>query len=255
MYLMYVDESGDSGLNGSPTRYFVLTGMVIHELRWRPYLDSIIQFRRQMRARYGLRLREEFHAASLITKPGTLSRISRHDRLAMIRHFADTLSQMTDINLINIVVDKHGKTGTYDAFEMAWKVLLQRFENTISHRNFRGPQNPEDRGIIFPDHTHDKKLVKLMRQLRQYNPIPNQPQFGPGYRNLPMASVIEDANFRDSQHSYFSQAVDLCAFLLYQRMRPNAYMKRNSAQNYFLRLKPLLCLHASLTDPLGIVRL
>jgi len=25
MYLMYVDESGDVGLNGSPTRYFVLT--------------------------------------------------------------------------------------------------------------------------------------------------------------------------------------------------------------------------------------
>ena len=33
MYLMYVDESGDSGLVNSPTRYFVLTGMVVHELR------------------------------------------------------------------------------------------------------------------------------------------------------------------------------------------------------------------------------
>lgn len=33
MYLMYVDESGDSGLLGSPTRYFVVSGIVLHELR------------------------------------------------------------------------------------------------------------------------------------------------------------------------------------------------------------------------------
>jgi len=33
---MYVDESGDSGLpsDGSPTRYFCLSGLVVHELRW-----------------------------------------------------------------------------------------------------------------------------------------------------------------------------------------------------------------------------
>ena len=29
---MYVDESGDVGLVGSPTRYFVLVGLVVHEL-------------------------------------------------------------------------------------------------------------------------------------------------------------------------------------------------------------------------------
>ena len=67
--------------------------------------------------------------------------------------------------------------------------------------------------------------------------------------------MIEDANFRNSDHSYFIQAVDVCAFLLYQREQPNKYMKEKSAQNYFLRLQPLLCLHASSTNPYGIVRL
>src|SRR5712692_9972071 len=248
---MYVDESGDSGLVQSPTRYFALTGLVIHELRWRTYLDSLIQFRRQMKATYGLRLREEFHSSGMISKPGVLARINRYQRLAMIRHFADTLSQMGDINLINVLVDKHGKTGPYDAFDWAWKALIQRFENTISYRNFRGPQNPDERGLILADHTDDKKLVTLIRRLRVYNPIPHQPQFGPGYRNLPLPSVVEDANLRDSQHSYFIQAVDLCVFLLYQWVQPNKYMKLNSAQNYFLRLRPLLCLHASPNDANG----
>ena len=27
---------------GSPTRYFVLTGLVLHELRWRHVLDELI---------------------------------------------------------------------------------------------------------------------------------------------------------------------------------------------------------------------
>lgn len=44
MYLMYVDESGDPGLTSSPTRYFVLSGIVIHELRWAICLDQLNQF-------------------------------------------------------------------------------------------------------------------------------------------------------------------------------------------------------------------
>ena len=46
---MYVDESGDCGLTNSPTRYFVLTRLVVHELRWRQCLDQFADFRRRMR--------------------------------------------------------------------------------------------------------------------------------------------------------------------------------------------------------------
>jgi hypothetical protein len=44
MYFMYVDESGDPGLVGSPTRYFTLTGMVVHELRWHETLNKLVSF-------------------------------------------------------------------------------------------------------------------------------------------------------------------------------------------------------------------
>ncbi|MGH9915018.1 MAG: DUF3800 domain-containing protein, partial [Pyrinomonadaceae bacterium] len=82
---MYVDESGDCGLTNSPTRYFVLTGLVVHELRWQTYLERLIDFRKHLKRLYGLRLRDELHAAHLITKPGDLVSIKRHDRLAIIR--------------------------------------------------------------------------------------------------------------------------------------------------------------------------
>ncbi|MCC6963515.1 MAG: DUF3800 domain-containing protein [candidate division Zixibacteria bacterium] len=256
MYFMYVDESGDCGLNNSPSRVFVLTGLVIHELRWQACLDELIAFRTRMRQRFGLKLREEFHAAHLITKPGDLAkRISRNDRLAMIRHFADCLARIASISLINVLIDKSGKTAKYDVFETAWTALIQRFENTIARRNFPGPANADDRGLIFCDHTDDKKLMQLLRKRRNYNPVPHAQDYGRGYRNLPLQYVIEDPSFRDSRHSYFIQAVDLAAFLLYQKVSPGQFFKLKSGQNYFNRLDPILCKVASATDPTGIVRL
>jgi hypothetical protein len=255
MYVMYVDESGDSGLVGSPTNYFVLTGLVVHELRWQVYLDQLIEFRRKLKAQFGLRLREEIHASAMINHPGPLVRIRRNDRLTILRAFADELATMTDLNIINVVVDKQNKPAGYDVFGVAWKALIQRFENTTSSRNFRGPQNPDERGMLFPDRTDDKKLRDLLRQMRRYNPIPNQQAYGAGYRNIALRSIIEDPNFRDSQDSYFIQAADLVAYLLYQNLAPSAYMRKKSGHNYFGRLNPLLVKVAAPRDPRGIVRL
>jgi hypothetical protein len=253
---MYVDESGDAGLDpASPTRYFVLTGLVVHELRWQNCLEELLSFRRRIRDTYNLKLREELHAARFITRPGALVRIKRNDRLAIIRHMADQLAAMSDLTLINVVVDKATKAEGYDVFEMAWKTLIQRFENTLSRRNFAGPANPDDKGMLFPDHTDDKRLSLLLRKMRQYNPIPSQQQYGSGFRNLQIANIIEDPNFKDSEHSYFVQAADLAAYVLYQSIEPNSYMKKKGGHRYFSRLEPVLCKVASSSDPMGIVRL
>lgn len=252
---MFVDESGDTGLVNSPTRYFALAGMVVHELRWRTYLDQLIAYRQRMRNQFGLKLREEIHATKLISRPGSLVRIKRNDRLTILRAFADELASMPDINIINVLVDKQGKPTNYDAFGSAWQALIQRFENTMSHRNFPGPANPDERGMIFPDNTDDKKLVALLRRMRQYNPVPNQPHFGGGYRNLTLSTIVEDPSFRDSEFSYFIQAADVAAYLLFQHMAPNAYMRRKGGRAYFGRLDPVLCKVAATHDPEGRVRL
>lgn len=254
MYLMYVDESGDPGLVNSPSRYFVLSGLVVHESHWLPYLDQLIAFRRRMQSTFGLRLSEELHAAAFINHPGELVRIRRNDRLTIIRMLTSELATMDQFRLINVVVDKSNKTLPYDPFIMAWRVLLQRFSKTMQHSNFPSSRTRES-GIVFPDQTDTKKLTQLFRQMRRYNPIPNQPAFGVGYRNQKITNIVEDPNFRNSTSSYFIQAADLAAFLLYQKLTPNSYMRRKSAHNYFDRLAPILCQVASSTDPQGIVRL
>lgn len=255
MYLMYVDESGDCGLVNSPTRYFVLSGLVLHELRWHQCLEQIQAYRQRMRGAFGLKLREEIHAAAMLNRPGKLVRIKRNDRLTIIRAFADELAAMADLHVINIVVDKQGKPADYDVFLHAWRALVQRFANTMTHRNFPGPRNADERGMVLADYTDTVKLTRLMRQMRRYNPVPNQSGHGLGYRNMQLGNIAEDPSFRNSQDSYFIQAADVLAFLLYQHIAPSAYMRKKSGHNYFLRLDPILCKVAATHDPYGIVRL
>jgi Protein of unknown function (DUF3800) len=257
MYLMYVDESGDAGMINTPTRYFVLTGLVVHELRWQQYFDQMVAFRQRMRILYGLKLREEIHAGAMMSRPGPLARIKPHNRLNIIRNFADEIATMSDINIINVLVDKDNKTPDYDVFGNAWRCLLQRFENTLSNRNFRGPANSVDKGIVIADNTDNKKLVKLLRKMRRFNPIPSMVGYGTPYRNILVTDIIEDPSFRESSESLYIQAADTVAYLLYQYFAPSGKIRKRGAQKYFEHIKPVLCTKATTKDPLGmgIVRL
>jgi hypothetical protein len=253
MYLMYVDESGDPGMKGSPTKYFVLSGIVLHELRWSTYLDQILDFRRRMRDQHGLKLREEFHAYEMISKPGSLKRIRKHDRLTIVRNYTDEIASISDLNIINIVIDKTNKADDFDVFDLAWRALIQRFENTIVYGNFPGPMNPSDTGIVIPDMTSVVKLTKLLRKMRAYNPVPNRDKASPGYTDRIISNVIEDPIFRDSKDSYFVQSADLAAYLLYQKLNPCSYMRKNGGHKYFDRLDSVLCKKATYQNEQGIV--
>jgi len=258
MFLMYVDESGDSGslAAGSPTAQFILTGIVIHELRWSEHLDNLLAFRQRMKMAYGLRLRDEIHASEMLGRSAPrYAHIRKHQRLAIVRAFAKQIGGMAGVNIINVVVRKAAKDPHYDIFEKAWQCLIQRFENTLAHRNFTGPQNAEDLGLLIPDHTDDKKLIQLLRRMRRYNPVPNQAGFGPGYRNIQLRRIAEDPNFRDSGDSLFIQMADTAAYLLRQRDSPSTYMRRKGGVNYFGLLDDALCKVASSTNPQGIVYL
>ena len=188
MYFMYVDDGGDPGLSpNSPTRHFVLSGLVLHELRWRQFAEGVLKFRQRMRQTYGLPVRTEIHAAEYISR-GSMTIVPRYNRLAILRHFTDHLATQNYLSVTNIVVNKTDKPAEYDVFTSAWRALFQRFENTLNHRNFPGPKNPEDKGIVFVDNTDGGRLTRLVRKMAAYNPIPSQ--HSTGYRNMPIVSVL-----------------------------------------------------------------
>lgn len=263
---MYVDDSGDCGMPtaGSPSRLFCLSGLVVHELRWKNTLADLARFRRWLHDKYQVNIEDELHGAVMINKPAklasSLQRLKKHERLAVIRHFADAIAGLSDVSVINVVVDKGtGRVPDKDeVFRWAWYAMFQRFENTIRYQNFPGPKNADDQGLVFPDNTDGQKLKRFLQTMRLSNPLKIRQHSGNFvYDDKPIRVIIEDPVLRDSRESYFIQAADCAAFLLKQFVDPSTYMKRHGGNAYLRRLDPVLCKHASNKDPsgLGIVRL
>lgn len=255
MFLLYVDESGDSGLVNSPTNYFILSGIVIHELRWKSFLEGLVNFRRHLKDTKDLKLREEIHCTNFINSPGELIRIRRNDRLDIMKQCINWLNSQ-EINIYSVAVNKTNKTEGTDIFECAWKAFIQRFENTISHRNFSGPSNPDERGFILSDNTDGQKLQKLLRKMRHFNYVPDRSDISVGTsRNLPLQYIIEDPVLRDSRESLIHQMNDVVAYFARQLYEPNAYMRRKAATRYYERLSQVNLRVVSHRNPLGIVEI
>jgi hypothetical protein len=248
---MYVDESGDSGLINSPTRYFALSGLTVHESRWRDLLDHLVAFRRTMKAVHGLPLRTEIHASEYLRSPPVVG-MQKHVRLTILRQLLDEIAKVPYISMTHVIVDKQGKPAGYDVFEAGWRALIQRFDNTIGYGNFPGAHK-SDKGLIISDQTDGLRLMRLVRRMGAHNPIPSMQ--GGASRNLPLLRLIEDPHGKNSADSYFIQACDVAAYFLHQKYNPSAYVKKKGAQHYFNRIGPALNKKASYANGLGIVLL
>ncbi|MCC6918245.1 MAG: DUF3800 domain-containing protein [Alphaproteobacteria bacterium] len=249
MFLSYVDESGDTGLTNSPTQYFVLSAVSIHESRWLEFTDATLQFRKVLRERYGIPMRAELHAQPLISRAEF--DLPPQDRLAVYGLYLKFLASQKSVNVTNVAVAKTLKDADYDVFETAWKVLIQRLENAMVYDNFQAGSSSEHT-ILLCDNTDGTKLTALVRKGRRYNPIPGGRA---GYTDRPLQRVVEDPILRDSASSYGVQAADFCAYALYQMCSPKKFLKERGAHNAFKLLTPRLNRKASPRHEFGVVML
>lgn len=252
MFLMYDDESGDSGIFNSPTRYFILSAIIIHESVWRVFLENLITFRRTLKTEKNLKMNDEIHAKDFINSPGELVRIKRNERVDILKKCIHFLSGQEYINTFSIVVDKTNKSE--DVFELTWETMINRFENTLKNKNFPSPFRHEEKGLILSDNTDGEKLIKLLRRMRRFNPVPNRADlYDGGFRDLKVEYIIEDPVFRDSARSYIHQMTDVVAYFCRQKFEPNAYLKKKGAVNYYDNLGNVLNTKVSRSGD-GIVR-
>jgi hypothetical protein len=165
------------------------------------------------------------------------------------------IAAIPDLRIISVCIDKQGKAADFDVFENAWRVLIQRIENTLTHDNFPGCTSA-DQGIIFCDETDATKLRKLYRRMRVFNPVPNNQRiFSAGCRQMPLTRIVEDPSVRDSLHSYFIQAADAAAWAFYQKYAPSGFVRKKGAKNYFLRLRPIFSTTATRYNQFAVVEL
>ena len=62
MHIMYVDESGDPGIDKYSSPHYILSGLIISENDWKEYLNRLKTFRKSLKEQYGLNQRTEIHA-------------------------------------------------------------------------------------------------------------------------------------------------------------------------------------------------
>jgi hypothetical protein len=233
MYLMYVDESGDSGIVNSPSKYFVLSALVIHETNWQKLLDDTVDFRRYLKNQYGLLMREEIHASVFINGHPKLKNrnISKNHKTLILQKCLKFLNDRNDIDVFSVCCDKSKQKE--NVFDYVWQVFIQRFENTLLHNNFREGFKETEKGMVLSDNTDGGKVTKILRKMRHFNPIPNKNM--PGSRNQKLKSIIEDPVLKDSAQSYIVQLVDVVAYFARQFYEPNKYIRKKGCRTYYNR--------------------
>ncbi len=257
MYLMYVDECGDSGLGDGASRYFILSGMVIHEAYWTQTLNEVSKMRRSIEEKYGLPLMEELHAGEMLGRSAKKYRdIAKKDRFMIFRDVLSFEATLSNVRVINVVVDKLGKSYGYSPFETAWDTLINRMENTIERGNFPNPYDDtlcpfDEKGMLIVDQTDEKKLRTLIRRMRHGNFIPSRTGVGTVRHDL--KRVIEDPLHKQSEWSPIIQLCDANSYFLKQTIDPSTTVVKHKARNYFYRLEPILLKEATSKNEYGIV--
>ena len=204
MYIVYFDESGDAGhpaLVNTPTRFFVLSAVIVHQDAWLPILDRLIGLRRDLRGRFGISTRPEIKAQHIRGGRGVFRGLpmTESQRLDLYRELMRFQEQsLPETQCFCIAVNK-GKIlkKELDIREVAWTYALQRID--------RFCKDVADKAMIFPDEGHGPFIKKLLRRLRRHHQIPGH--FG-GNLNIPTERIVEDPNNRQSHDSYLVQLAD-----------------------------------------------
>jgi hypothetical protein len=204
VYLAYLDESGDSGLTNTPTRYFVLSCILVNEASWLNTLDSLVGLRRNLRTSYNIPTRPELKSKHLKTGRGPLeqSQLSFAMRTGLYRELMQYQAQGLNVKAFSIAIEKQpAHNFGWEPRYAAWTFALQRINRFCGNREW---------AMIFPDEGHGYFIRLRLRHMRRYHVVPAH--WGPRNISFPTQRIIEDPNERKSQDSYFIQLADWNAY-------------------------------------------
>ena len=202
MYLVYIDDSGDTGLKtaGSPTDAFVLSAVVIRDRDWLNTLDELKRFRQFLYNNFGLRQRDELKASYLIHGNGSFKGLHVNDK-SRIKIYDMALRLQDKIGEIQtwaIVIDKKKWDNRYSSErmrEIAWTYMIQRIERFTNYG--------QETCTIYPDEGYPDFVKGLIRKMRRFSRVPSAYDASKVLKRN-ATFIIEDPNFRKSNELVFS---------------------------------------------------
>lgn len=259
MFLSYFDESGDDGYPKMSSELFVLSSIYMQESSWKDNYEKLLQLRRELKSKYSLLVKEEFHTKEFITDKNPYhKRFSHSQRRDLIFDMCRGVSTL-DMKSIIVVIDKQNiNRPKYDVLKNALTYNIQRIENDL---NFLGG---DARFMIITDEGRVAAMRNTTRLIQRMNYIPSM--YGGTPLRKDIKKLVEDPLPKNSNDSYFIQVADLLAFLMmiYSRRficKPSIELGkriRNVLSDADIIsildiLKPILNLKASRKNPYGVV--
>jgi hypothetical protein len=213
VYIAYVDDSGDDGVDGSQS--YVLACVMVEASRWAATFDQLISFRRWVKRQFGVPVRAELKANYLLRNGGPLRArpLKEAARRDLYRSFM-RIPPKVGLTAFAVVVDKQRAQASSQArraaSDIAWEYLLQRLERRSHYEQTEILVN-HDEG----DHIAIRKRARRARRAGTAGSA-----FGTGTLNVPFLRLLDDPVPRSSAQSYFVQLADLAAYAAFRRLYP-----------------------------------
>jgi hypothetical protein len=216
MYLIYLDEAGNSGENlDDPLQPFhVMAGVIIRDSNWLTLEKHYDGFCGKACAKYPPRPpRFELHAGEIFQGAGVFDTWSPADRAELL---TDSLNTFTshDLPIIYGAIDKQKLKAQYaDPFAphgLAFMLCAERIE-----RWFKA-HAPNEIGMLICDETKVKSEFK--KSLKQYQ------KFGIplGVKNEKLEHIVDTIHFADSHESYGIQLADAANYFIKRQCQKKA---------------------------------
>ena len=217
MHIAFVDESGDLGSVGSPTRHFILCAVVVHHLYWAAFNKSMQSLRLRLQKRHGLRLDAEIHTSQFLAGSPKHLGMEIKERFQCVYHAVKTAGKLPGVYFARVCIKKSDETNTMDH---AWLLLMNEIDASII---------PETRCqanglIVLCDH---------------HTTLPYRPPTSALNQESRIGQLLELPLGRDSKDSHALQLADILAYLTRQSITPNTYFSKSRGRR-LLRLNESL---------------
>lgn len=212
--LAYIDESGNTGavLTGGSLTYTLGCVLVEADI-WPDAFDQMLDFRRRIKAKFGIQMRSEIKANYLLRNSGDLRRyaLGPEARRIIYRAHMSVLAQLP-ARAFAVVVDKRKEPALSPTgyFDRAWETLLQRLERTSYYEKATF--------AVLHDEGEDDAIRRWVRRSRRH--LTSGSAFGPGLLTNPARRLVDDPVPRRSSQSYFIQLADLVAYAAFRAVIP-----------------------------------
>ena len=241
MYLLYVDESGQTTIkqNRQNNGLYIQSGILVHEKDWRMLEEKLVRMKQEIFP--NLRPHEwELHAHDIWNSRVSLKKLELYTekKKEIFSRIVDNACE-SKITIINVIIFKdmlkNMQNASSEVMRQSWLRLTERFESFLKQKRV-----PADNGLFFIDASSRRPDCEIR------NTIHSIVRKGGMRRGI--QHVIEDPIFVESRMRNLIQLADMVAYVVHKHYTNNPMFDK-----WFQSLVPKMYHHNGKLHGFGIV--